>query len=467
MIQSIIKPDSKSLILMPNSNSKDYQQQLAYLSLHDSLTGLSNRHFFMESLHQWMDQLNQQQSQQLLAIFSIDIDRFKHVNESFGSAGGDALLKQLAERLKQIARNGDIIARFGSDEFALLVAMNQQDDIEIIAQRYYRLLNAPFQLGQQSIFISLSTGIALAPQDAQDVETLLTHANQARWQAKQAGGNQFQFYRASMTQSVKKRLALEQDLRSAIENQQLQVVYQAKIDAQTGELDGAEALVVWNHPLLGKLNPESFIPIAEETGLIVDIGYWVLMEACRQACQWRQHHARFHISINLSARQFLDNRLVEQVKKALSLGCLPANAIDLEITESLAMIDIQHTTHTLKQLKALGVQLSLDDFGTGYSSLAYLHAFPVDTIKIDRNFIMRIGTEAAKEADEKIVSAILAMAKSLELSVVAEGVENDYQRRFLQQQGCDLLQGYLFSRPLPAHDFEQLALQSYNVGLAS
>lgn len=452
---------------MPDKITQQYEQQLAYLSLHDALTGLPNRSFFIESLHQWLDQLAHQQHLQPIALLTLDVDRFKHVNESLGSAGGDALLKQIAERLKLIARSGDIVARFGSDEFALLIAMREQDDIEVIAQRYYRLLHDPFIVAGQSLFVALSTGIAIAPQDAQDVETLLTRANQARLQAKQAGGNQFQFYRASMTQSVNKRLALEQDLRNAIAQQQLQVLYQAKVNAQTCQLEGAEALVVWQHPTLGQLAPETFIPIAEETGLIVDIGAWVLFEACRQTCLWRHQLAHFHISINLSARQFLSDSLINNVKQAISLCRFPAEALDLEITESLAMVDIEHTTQTLNQLKALGVQLSLDDFGTGYSSLAYLHAFPVDTLKIDRSFIMRIGTENAIPADEKIVTAIIAMAKSLGLSVVAEGVENAYQVAFLRQQQCKLLQGYYCGRPLSASDFEQLAQQRYNVKLAS
>ncbi|MBD3767520.1 MAG: bifunctional diguanylate cyclase/phosphodiesterase [Gammaproteobacteria bacterium] len=452
---------------MSDQLSHHYEQQLAYLSLHDSLTDLPNRSFFIESLHQWLEQLNQQKQRQQIAVVTLDVDRFKVYNESLGSTGGDSLLQALAKRLKLIARNDDIVARFGSDEFALLIAMNQTDRIEVIAQRYYRLLNEPFLVGDQSLFIALSTGIAIAPQDGQDVQTLLNRANQARIQAKQAGGNQFQFYRSSMTQAVHKRLALEQDLRNAIGQHQLKVLYQAKINAQTGQLAGAEALIVWQHPLLGQLNPEVFIPIAEETGLIIEIGAWVMFEACRQACLWRQNHPNFHISINLSARQFLSDQLIDQVKRAVGICHFPADALDLEITESLAMVDIEHTTQTLNQLKALGVQLSLDDFGTGYSSFAYLRAFPVDTLKIDRSFIMRIGTENAIPADEKIVTAIIAMAKSLGLSVVAEGVENAYQMEFLRQHACNLLQGYYCGRPLSAHDFEQLALQRYNVNLAS
>jgi diguanylate cyclase (GGDEF)-like protein len=452
---------------MPDQISQNYQQQLAYLSLHDPLTGLPSRSFFIESLHQWLEQLRQQPDLKSIALLTLDVDRFKHVNESLGSGGGDELLQQIAERLKLIARNGDIIARFGSDEFALLIAMREHDDIEVIAQRYYRLLSEPFVVAQQSLFVALSTGIAIAPQDAQEVETLLTHANQARLQAKQTGGNQFQFYRASMTQSVNKRLALEQDLRKAIERQELQVFYQAKVNAQTCQLEGAEALVVWQHPHLGQLNPEAFIPIAEETGLIVDIGNWVLFQACQQTQQWRLKLPHFHISINLSARQFASDNLVDQVKAAIERYQLPANALDLEITESLAMVNIDQSTHILKQLKALGVQLALDDFGTGYSSLAYLSVLPVDTLKIDRSFIMRIGTESATVSDEKIVTAIIAMAKSLELAVVAEGVENEYQCQFLRKQQCQLLQGYYCGRPLSANDFEQLALQRYNVNLVS
>jgi diguanylate cyclase (GGDEF)-like protein len=450
---------------MPNQISPDYQQQLAYLSLHDSLTGLPNRSFFIESLHQWLEP--SKSADQQIALLTLDVDRFKLYNQSLGSIGGDALLKAVADRLKLIARHNDIVARFGSDEFALLIAMNSGDSIEVIAQRFYRLLNEPFLINEQALFVSLSTGIAIAPQDGNDVQTLLNNANQARLKAKQTGGNQFQFYRSSMTQAVHKRLALEQDLRQAISKQQLELFYQAKVNAQTCQLVGAEALIVWQHPTLGQINPEDFISIAEETGLIVDIGYWVLDEASRQVCLWRQELPEFQISINLSARQFLHEGLLEAVNQTLTRYSLPAAALDIEITESLAMFDIDHSTRTLQQLKTLGVQLSLDDFGTGYSSLAHLRDFPVDTLKIDRTFVMRIGTETAQPADEKMISAIIAMAKSLDLSVVAEGVENDYQRQFLKTQGCHLLQGYYCGRPVSVKDFEQLAQQRYNEALDS
>lgn len=432
----------------------DTEALLNRLSLHDRLTDLPNRGFFMELLTQSL-QRSRQDSRRHLAVMTLDIDRFKLFNQSLGETGGDELLCAVAERLVRISRDGDAVARLGSDEFAVLLDLQPDDHIDAMASRYHRSLNNAFSIHQQETFITPSIGVALAPEDSDTPQGLLAAANIAKTRAKKAGGNQFQFYTASMNEQASRRLKLENDLRRALTNGQMQVYYQPKIRSRGLSLAGAEALVRWQHPELGMISPVDFIPIAEETGLILDIGRWVLLQACQQSAQWRRHLPGFHIGVNLSARQFLQDDLVAQVADTLSATHLPASALDLEITESLAMSDAERNIAILHDLKKLGVHLSIDDFGTGYSSLSYLQAFPVNTIKIDRSFIMRIGTEQGSKADEGIAAAILAMAHSLDMSVVAEGVENIEQVQFLSRHGCQLLQGFHFGRPMPAQDFAQ------------
>jgi EAL domain-containing protein (putative c-di-GMP-specific phosphodiesterase class I) len=336
-----------------------------------------------------------------------------------------------------------------------LIDINSDDKIEAIASRYYSNLLKAFSINGAEVFITPSLGIAIAPLDSEQPEPLLACANTAKTRAKHAGGNQYQFYTASMNQQAAKRLKLEHDLRRAIELGQMRVYYQPKIASNGLRLIGAEALVRWQHPEWGLVSPDNFIPVAEETGMILEIGKWVLNEACRKAVNWRKHVSDFHIGVNLSARQFLQDDLIEQVEQALSESQLPAAALDLEITESLAMEDAQRNIEILRELKALGIHLSIDDFGTGYSSLSYLQALPVNTIKIDRSFIMRIGTPEGSKSDEGITSAIIAMAHSLDLSLVAEGIENKEQADFLTRQGCEVFQGFYFGRPIPANELEK------------
>jgi diguanylate cyclase (GGDEF)-like protein len=424
------------------------------LNLHDSLTDLPNRNFFMEMLIQGLQKHTSKGSKAQLAVLTLDIDRFKLFNQSLGIQGGDDLLKALAERLAQITREGDIIARLGSDEFVVLLDMTAEDHIEAIAGRYHNSILKAFTIHGEEVFITPSLGIAIAPLDSDQAEPLLACANTAKTRAKHAGGNQYQFYTASMNQQAAKRLKLEHDLRRAVELGQMRVYYQPKIASDDLRLVGAEALVRWQHPEWGLVRPDEFISIAEETGMILEIGKWVLDEACQKAVAWRQRIADFHIGVNLSARQFLQDDLLQQVEASLRNSKLPAAALDLEITESLAMADAQHNIEILRELKQLGIHLSIDDFGTGYSSLSYLQAFPVDTIKIDRSFIMRIGTPEGGKADEGIAAAIIAMAHSLDLSLVAEGIENEAQAAFLTRQGCEVFQGFYFGRPVPHDAFE-------------
>jgi len=428
---------------------------ISRLNLHDALTDLPNRNFFMEILVQALQKRsNSKESNAQLAVLTLDIDRFKLFNQSLGITGGDALLKELAARLIKITREGDSIARLGSDEFVVLLDMNPEDQIESIAGRYYNSLLSAFYIHDNEVFMTPSLGIALAPLDSDQAEPLLACAHTAKTRAKRAGGNQYQFYTASMNEQAAKRLKLEHDLRRAVELGQMRVYYQPKVAANGLGLVGAEALVRWQHPEWGLVRPDEFIPVAEETGMILEIGHWVLNEACLKAAVWRQRIPNFHIGVNLSARQFLQDDLLVQVQNALATSKLPAAALDLEITESLAMADAQRNIEILRQLKTLGIHLSIDDFGTGYSSLSYLQAFPVDTIKIDRSFIMRIGTPEGGKADEGIAAAIIAMAHSLDLTLVAEGIENEAQAHFLTKQGCEVFQGFYFGRPVPADELE-------------
>jgi diguanylate cyclase (GGDEF)-like protein len=429
---------------------------ISRLNLHDRLTDLPNRNFFMEMLVQGLQRrANSKDANAQLAVLTLDIDRFRLFNQSLGINGGDLLLKELSSRLMQITREGDAIARLGSDEFVVLVDMNPEDKIEAIAGRYHSSLLKAFNINDTEVFITPSLGIAMAPLDSDQAEPLLACANTAKTRAKNAGGNQYQFYTASMNLQAAKRLKLEHDLRLAVELKQMRVYYQPKIAADGLRLIGAEALVRWQHPEWGLVRPDEFIPIAEETGMILEIGKWVLNEACSKAVEWRERVKDFHIGVNLSARQFLQDDLLAQIEAALTQSQLPAEALDLEITESLAMTNAQRNIAILRELKALGIHLSIDDFGTGYSSLSYLQAFPVDTIKIDRSFIMRIGTPEGGKADEGIAAAIIAMAHSLNLSLVAEGIENEAQAAFLTRQGCEVFQGFYFGRPVPADDFEK------------
>lgn len=425
------------------------------LSLHDKLTDLPNRSFFMEMLVQALQRQEVTKQTLHLAVLTLDIDRFKLFNQSLGIQGGDELLQAVATRLTGITREGDTIARLGSDEFVVLLDLNPNDSIEAMAGRYHASLLSPFMIEGNEIFITPSIGIALSPIDANDAEGLLAFAHIAKTRAKQAGGNQYQFYTASMNQQAAKRLQLEHDLRRSIELNQLRVFYQPKIATDGLRLIGAEALIRWQHPEWGLVRPDEFIPIAEETGLIIEIGRWILHEACHQAAIWQKAIPDFHIGVNLSARQFLQDDLIEQVQHALEASHIPPATLDLEITESLAMSNAGDNIAILRGLKQLGIHLSIDDFGTGYSSLSYLQAFPVDTIKIDRSFIMRIGTEQGSKADEGIAAAIIAMAKSLNMTLVAEGVENKQQVDFLTQQHCEVLQGFYFGKPMPADAFNQ------------
>jgi diguanylate cyclase (GGDEF)-like protein len=394
---------------------------------------------------------------QRLAVLFLDIDRFKVINDSLGHSTGDELLRGVAERLRACVREVDTVARLGGDEFTVLIAgLAADEDALKVAHKILETVRLPFQLDERELFVTTSVGIALYPADGLDAETLVRNADTAMYRAKDQGRDHCQLYTPAMNSRALERLSLESRLRQALQNEELVVFYQPVVDLSTGVVRGAEALLRWNHPQLGLLPPGEFIPLAEASGLIIGVGEWVLRRACAQMHSW--HHLGFpglSVAVNLSTRQFQQADLVSQVNRALQDSGLEAGALDLEITETNAMHNAEASVVTLGGLKALGVRISLDDFGTGYSSLSYLKRFPIDTIKLDQSFVRDVTSDPD---DAAISSAVIAMAHSLELSVVAEGVETEEQLAFLRSQGCDRMQGHLLSPALPAEDFERFLL---------
>jgi len=374
----------------------------------------------------------------------IDLDRFKPINDSLGHAVGDVLLKEVSQRLVSQLRVGDTICRIGGDEFVVVLPeVKRSSDIAQVAQKVIEQVSQPAAVDERELGVSCSIGIAVFPDDGRDAETLIRNADAAMYHAKELGRANYQFFTEQMNQAASRRLALETDLRRAVGKDELRLHYQRIVEAKSGKVVGHEALVRWQHPERGLVPPGEFIQLAEESGLILKIGEWVLREACRWATFIGAERG-LQIAVNLSPRQFNDPKLALMVAQALKETGLPPRLLELEITETLAMQHTHITLTTLKRLKKLGVSIAIDDFGTGYSSLAYLKRFPVDKVKIDRTFV----AEAPKDREEgAIVSAIVALAHALDIEVIAEGVENDAQRDFLQRCGCDYIQGYLIGRP--------------------
>ncbi len=434
------------------SERKRAEERLNYMAHYDELTGLPNRILFNHRLKQAM--MEAAARERLVALMFVDLDRFKTINDTLGYEIGDVLLKAVAERLKDCLRRGDTVARLSGDEFALVFAdMAHIDDASRLAQKILDSFTTPFRIGERDLFITSSIGITLYPFDQDDANTLLKNADAAMYRAKEQGRNNYQFYTSEMNVRALERLSFETNLRQALERDEFILHYQPKVDLVTGNVIGMEALLRWQNPELGLVSPTEFIPLAEETGLIVAIGEWVIRTACKQNKAWQAAGLpSLRISVNLSARQFKEKNLVERVAQALKETGLEARYLELELTESL--LQTPETTITpLKELHALGIHLSIDDFGTGYSSLSYLKRFPIDTLKIDRSFVRDITTDAD---DAAIANAIITMAHSLGMYVVAEGVETGEQLAFLCQRKCDSMQGYYFSKPLPADVFASL-----------
>ncbi|WP_053143654.1 bifunctional diguanylate cyclase/phosphodiesterase [Pseudomonas sp. P97.38] len=431
-------------------------RELTQLALHDPLTGLPNRVLLADRIGQAMHRVQEQGG--CFALMFIDLDGFKPVNDAFGHHMGDLLLRDVALRLREDLRSQDTLARIGGDEFVLLVQLAEPDDALRLAARQVGLVGQTFRVAEHDLQISASVGIAVYPGNGTSAEELLMNADAAMYHAKGAGKNGYSFFDASMNSNARKQLQLLQDLRIAVEQRQFSLHYQPKFDAANGRPVGAEALLRWTHPTQGLLMPDTFIDLAEKTGLIIPIGEWVLNEACRQMREWYVlGYTDWRIAVNLSALQFCHTGLVQSVAKALETHCLAANSLTLEITETTAMSDADASMTVLQQLSDMGVDLSIDDFGTGYSSLMYLKRLPANELKIDRGFVRDLEHDSD---DAAIVSAIVALGQALGLRIVAEGVETDQQQDFLTRLGCDSLQGYLLGHPLPAerflHDLRQV-----------
>lgn len=445
MIASLLEDEREAAVLAAG--------EIEHLAYHDSLTGLPNRPLFLDRMIVALAHAHRYKHG--VAVYFLDLDRFKDINDSLGHSIGDELLRAVGERVRKCVREGDTVARFGGDEFTVLAEkIDRVEDAAKIAQKIQEAVKLPFVFGEHELFVTFSIGISLYPADGTDPESLVKNADTAMYRAKEQGRDTYQLYAPAMNARALERLALENMLRKALSQRELIIKYQPLIDLETGEISSVEALLRWNHPELGLLAPAHFISAAEVSGLIVPIGNWVLKTACAQVMAWQTIMNRtFGVAVNLSARQFQQPELVATVIEALRESGLPPHLLELEITESNAMLNAENTIHTLLELKQVGVRISMDDFGTGYSSLSYLKRFPIDTLKLDQSFVRDVVDDFQ---DAAIVTAVIAMAHSLRLEVVAEGVETLRQLEFFRARKCDKTQGYLFSVPLSTEEFETL-----------
>jgi len=469
------KPIRMHGILQDITEHKNAEAKIRFLAYYDVLTGLPNRQLFKEYSNQAIRMA--QRNGTKTAIIYLDLDHFKRINDTLGHNIGDKLLQKVSENMMVVIRASDIVARtdseghpvtslsrLGGDEFTILLpGLTETKHAAIVAKRIIKCLGLPVKVAGQELYVSGSIGIAIYPDDGKDFDTLLKNADTAMYYAKDAGRNNFQFYAKHMNELTLSRLNMEAELKKALERNEFVVYYQPQVEAATSTIVGVEALIRWNHPERGLIFPNEFISIAEETGLIIPIGDWVLRTACAQMAAW--HKAGFsplRIGINLSSLQFRQLSIIKTIKDIIANTGLDAKYIELEVTESIVMQDVKETIATLWKLKEMGLNLSIDDFGTGYSSMSYLKQFPLDTLKIDRSFIKDIMTDPN---DAAITKATIGLAKGLDLTTIAEGIETEEQFIFLHKQGCDQIQGYFISRPVPAEKVEQLFL-SYKIAKA-
>ncbi len=429
------------------------RQRAHFTATHDNLTGLANRYSFNEQLDRAL--AYSARHDRHLAVFFLDLDRFKYINDTLGHAVGDELLNEVADRLRAEVRKSDMVARVGGDEFiAMIQELDRDQSAALVASKVLDSLSMPYTLDGREYWVTASLGIATFPRDGGDRETLIRHADAAMYQAKALGKNNYQFYSQALNAESSKRLTLERSLRRAVERSEFRLHYQPIIDMQTNRITGAEALLRWDDPDLGAVEPGEFIPLAEETGLIRPLGDWVLRNACTDAAAWQQAgFTHVNISVNISIHQIRREALREAIIRTLWDTEIDPHRLRLEITESTLMVNSESAVPALEELNGIGIGISLDDFGTGFSSLSYLKRIPVDTVKIDKSFVNDIVVDPD---DAAIVSAILKIAEQLRLRVVAEGVETQEQRSFLASRGCDEMQGFLFSPPVRADEFLEL-----------
>ncbi len=449
LVRAIRYAIERQRLLVEMEKAREFEQHLAY---HDVLTNLPNRLLFYDRLAQALTHAKRYSGK--LAVFFLDLDGFKELNDSRGHTVGDRLLQIVAQRLKSKLRESDTIARLGGDEFTILLkGINNADDVSRAAVKILELLSEPYLVNDYAVTMSCSIGVSVFPFDGEDAESLIKKADFAMYRAKKQSKGSFQLYNLSMDVTTFKKMSIENSLRTAIAENEFELHFQPQLSLKTGLVTGIESLVRWRHPKLGLVYPGDFIPLAEETGLIVPIGEWVLRSACGQLGIW--HKAGFNqlpVAVNLSARQFREISLIETVAGALEDSAIEPGGLVLEITETNAMQDLDYTISTLEVLKEIGVQIALDDFGTGYSSLSYLKRLPIDLLKIDKSFVK----DVAKNMDDgAIVSAIVALSKSLGMTVIAEGVETRDQLEFLKSVHCDCMQGFFFSEPVSGEELPQ------------
>ena len=444
----IVGPARKvlALSLIDITERKAMERELTFNALHDALTGLPNRALFSNRVQHALAGLKRRGG--LLAVLFLDLDGFKTVNDGLGHGAGDALLKAVAARLRGSLRGSDSCARLGGDEFAALVEdCLDEDGLRVVAGRLLAELSARYQIGESKVAVGLSIGVAAASPDM-TAEKLLQAADIAMHRAKALGRGRCEFFDPQMGDAFQERAKLEQELRVAFERDEFEIHYQPILDLRTRQIVGFEALIRWLHPERGMIAPLRFIPMAEESGLIVPLGRWILERACRDACRLersRRGQAPLRVSVNVSARQLREDGLLDDVKHALEVSGLDPSRLELELTESILIIDLELAIRRLAELKLLGVRIAIDDFGTGYSSLRYLHRLPADSVKIDRSFVNQLQGESR---DWAVIRAIVGLSQTLHLETVAEGVENEDQERALREMGCDLAQGFLFARPM-------------------
>ncbi|WP_153305857.1 sensor domain-containing protein [Desulfogranum mediterraneum] len=432
---------------------KEYELELEHKANFDTLTGLANRNLLDNRLQQAI--IMARRSEEELALLFLDLDNFKEINDTLGHVVGDTVLKRLGRRISGCVREVDTVARIGGDEYVvLLYAPENEHFVTTIVRRLLDEIGRKLPMDGRELYLGCSIGIALYPKDGDNAETLMMHADTAMYRAKANDKGWFRYYAEGLTQRAALWLDLKQDLHNALSEHQMELYYQPQYDLRTEKIVGVEALVRWNHPTMGLLLPDSFIPIAEETGLIMPLGDWIMRTAVAEACDWEiETGYNLRVSVNVSARQFRYQELLQMLQGVVQRTCFKPINLELELTESLVMNNPRRAAKLLNELKEQGFSLAMDDFGTGYSSLAYLRRFPFDMIKIDKSFICDLGTNSEAEA---IVRAMLSLGKALGLRMVAEGVETEIQKDFLEREGCDEIQGYLYSRPLPADAFFEL-----------